>query len=289
MTEPTMDLEVLRGWIGRAEVAEDAIPARTVRLVQAFFDLEASARDGDPLPPCWHWCFFHQPVPRIGLGADGHHKVGGFLPAFALPRRMWGGSQIVVERPILVGHPTRKVSTVRSVDIKQGSSGTLGLVRVEHVVSQGDETCLTELQDLVYREPQSPTSPAASAPVRSSGAAEPLASDAAEEVIPNEVTLFRYSALTYNAHRIHYDRDYAVREEGYPDLVVHGPFTASRLALFATSRMDKAPMREFSFRGTRPLFCGEAFSIHARKQADELELWARNGRGEIAMQARAVF
>lgn len=289
MSEPTMDLETLRQWIGRRQETVDVIAAGAVRLVQGFFGVDAAATDGDVLPELWHWCFFHQPVRHEDLGRDGHPRLGGFLPPFALPRRMWGAGAIAFERPVLVGRETRKLSTVKSVDIKQGGSGTLGLVRVEHVISQDGATCLTEQQDLVYREPQGQGGQAR--PGRRSAAAGDGAppAGALQQVTPDEVMLFRYSALTQNAHRIHYDRDYAVNQEGYPGLVVHGPLTASKLALFAVSQRNGAAMREFSFRGIRPLFCGRAFSIHARAQGGGLELWAEDRDGEIAMTARAVF
>jgi len=285
----TMDLETLRGWIGRREEAIDAIPVSAVRLVQAFYGLDPVAVEGDPLAETWHWCFFHRPVPHTGLGEDGHHAVGGFLPPFDLPRRMWGGSRISFERPVRIGRETRKVSTIASVDIKQGASGTLGIVRVEQVITQDGATCLVELQDLIYREAEGTGAPPSSQRGAPAGAEAMPQTKASETVVADEVMLFRYSALTYNAHRIHYDRDYAVKKEGYPDLVVHGPLTASRLARFAVSRVEGRRLREFSFRGTLPLFCGETFALHAREADGDLDLWAANQRGEIAMKARASF
>jgi 3-methylfumaryl-CoA hydratase len=182
-----------------------------------------------------------------------------------------------------VGAEVQKLSEVKSVDIKEGGSGTLGLVKVEHRVVQDETLCLVEEQDLVYREPSSKPQGEASAP------AAPDVATHSKTIMPDEVTLFRFSALTYNAHRIHYDREYAMGVEGYPGLVVHGPFTASQLSLFATTIRAGERMSSFSFRGTSPLFDRTPFNIHAKPDGDDLSLWAERPTGGLAMKATASF
>lgn len=282
MVEMTMEEKLLRNWIGREEEAIDDIAPSTVRRVQAFFGLDANAEAGMVLPEVWHWCFFHQPAFADELGKDGHRRVGGFLPPIALPRRMWGGSRLLFERPIVVGRQTTRKSIVRSVDIKQGSAGPLGLVCVEHVFTQDGRTCLVEQQNLVYR-------PAASEGGTAAAPEAPSGPEASSYVDPDEVMLFRYSALSFNSHRIHYDRNYAVEEEHYPALVVHGPLTASYLALLAGSMRNGERMREFDFRATSPLFCGTRFGVHAKADDDGLMLWAETPQRRLAMKARARF
>ena len=282
-TPRTLDLEILKGWEGREESATDFLDLNTLSRIRAFFGLEPSIFRGDPVDETWHWCFFHAAVPTSGLGQDGHPKTGDFLPPFDLPRRMWGGSRLVFERPLKAGEEATKTSRVVSVDLKTGKSGKLGLVKVAHEIAQGGHLCRREEQDIVYRE-------AATGPQGRGPAPEcPDAPEVSTTVTADPVTLFRYSALTYNAHRIHYDRDYATTEEGYPGLVVHGPLTASLIAGFARSQRDRAPLAAFSFRGTSPLFDGDLFSLNARSESAAMTLWAERLGGGMAMTAEARF
>lgn len=286
MTQTTLDPEALSKWIGRTETATDQIDPGVVRRAQAFFDLRADAAPGEALPALWHWFFFHQPVAQGGLGRDGHHKLGGMLPPIALPRRMWGGSRLTFHRTVLIGQEARKTSTVKSVALKQGRSGPLGQVTIEHVISQEGSTCLSELQELVYMQPMTGGPDAASV---ADAPPTPEGSAFRRRVAPDEVMLFRYSALTYNAHRIHYDLTYARDIEGYPGIVVHGPLTASLLALFATQVNDARPMTGFSFRGTSPLFAGQPFTMHARPERRSTMLWVERSHGGMGMKAQAEF
>ncbi len=276
------DTERLKAWVGGEKRSHEEIALATVNRIQSFYGVTARLAEGDPLPELWHWFFFNPSVSHSELGVDGHPAVGDFLPPIDLPRRMWGGSRLTFLRPIVVGYDAEKISRVISVDFKEGGSGTLGIVRLGHEIIQGGETCLREEQDIIYREAAS----GQQGPVR--GPACPEDAAVREVVTPDPVMLFRYSALTYNAHRIHYDRDYAMNVEGYQGLVVHGPLTASLLAKFARGFVQK-PLKSFSFRGLSPLFDGAPFSLEAKWSEDKLDVWARQPLGGLAMQASATF
>lgn len=279
----TMDIDVLKGWIGREERSTDVIDAKTLSYIKAFFGLDPVASEGDPLPELWHWFFFHPLIAPTGFGSDGHPKVGDFLPPFDLPRRMWGGSKVKFLRPLRAGAEAERLSKIVSVDLKHGKSGQLGLVRVAHSISQNGQVCVIENQDIVYREAVTGPQGVAPAPDCPAGAVK------SQEILANTVTLFRFSALTRNAHRIHYDREYATKVEGYPGLVVHGPFTATRLAHFARTLRGGAPMKAFSFRGTSPLFDDLPFQIHAKPDGADEVLWAERPGGGMAMTALAEY
>ncbi|MAM72767.1 MaoC family dehydratase N-terminal domain-containing protein [Tistrella mobilis] len=279
----TPDIAHLRQWIGRGETATDVTSPPVLARIAAFLGRERSFREGDLLPDLWHWFFFSpRPLPSA-VGPDGHPGTGDMIPPFGLPRRMWGGSRLTFSHSLTAGGPIQRLSRVVKVDLKQGGSGLLGIVQIEHQILQDDVLCVTEWQDLVYREASTGPMPAPSAP------ACPQGSQHSREIRPDPVMLFRYSALTGNAHRIHYDRDYATRVEGYPALVVHGPLTATLLAGFACELRDGAPMTTFSFRGTSPLFDDASFRIHARADGRTTALWAESPAGGMAMTAVAEF
>ncbi len=278
--EPTNDIAVLERWIGREQVVDEVIDPVAVRRLKLTLDREPALGPGDPLPPMWHTLAFAEVVPHRGLGPDGHPKRGGFLPPVALPRRMWAGSRIEYHAPLPIGELARRTSRIENVVIKEGSSGTLCFVTVEHTTESGGTRCMTEQQDLVYRD-----DPAADAPKPTP---KPAPTDAtrSETVTPSEVQLFRYSAVTFNGHRIHYDRTYARNVEGYDGLVVHGPLTAAFLADLAVRLAG--PLRTFSFRGTSPLLDTAPFTIHARPGDGGTDLWATNPTGGLAMTATAT-
>ncbi len=279
----TLELDVLQGWIGREEAVTDFLDLAALRRVRTYFGMSPNVAEGDAIDETWHWCFFNPAVPAAQLARDGHPMTGDFLPPFDLPRRMWGGSRLSFHEPLRAGKEAKRVSRILSVDLKRGKSGTLGLVKVEHVISQDGAVCRREEQDIVYREPASGPQAAISAPEC------PTGSQASQEVKPDPVTLFRYSALTYNAHRIHYDRDYATGEEGYPALVVHGPLTASLLVGFSRANRDRAPMTAFSFRGTSPLFDTAPFTLHSSAEGNKDTLWVERPGGGMAMIAEALY
>jgi len=222
----TLDVAVLRSWIGRRETLEDRCDVRKVVDLAATLDCDAAPRPGERLPPGWHWMFFNPMVRTSELGPDGHPKRGGFLPPVPLPRRMWAGGRLSFRAPIPVGSELRRYSEIASVEPKQGRSGAMVFVVIRHRIFAGDVFAIEEEHDIVYREAASP------------GAIMPPGAKATSEarwqrtITPDPVLLFRYSALTANGHRIHYDHPYVTRTEGYPGLVFHGPLTA---------RLDNSP------------------------------------------------
>jgi 3-methylfumaryl-CoA hydratase len=271
-------------WIGRQEDRQERIRASVVQAMAATLDLARAPQMGEPLPPGWQWLFFNPIVRRSELGADGHPARGSFLPPIELPRRMWAGSRIryLANLPV-EGEATRR-SRILKIERKSGKRGALCFVTVEHSISCDGLQCIAEEQDLVYRE-ASPPGASAPAPERHGAVAQ-----WSQAVQADTTLLFRYSALTFNGHRIHYDQPYARHEEGYPDLVVHGPLTATLLQQFALEHGDGRPLARFDFRGVTPLFVDQPFLLEGRRGDDgTLELWARGPQGELAMSAVAAF
>lgn len=272
-------------WVGRTEVRHDHIHASAVEALAATLDLSRAPGIGDPLPPGWQWLFFNPVARRSELGTDGHPARGGFLPPIELPRRMWAGSRINYLADLPVGQPATRHSRIMNVVNKTGKRGALWFVTVEHTTMNGDTVCIREEQDIVYREATPPGAPAPSAP-------PPY-----EEIpvwgspfTPDTTLLFRYSALTFNGHRIHYDQAYAQNEEGYPDLVVHGPLTATLLQQLALQHGEGRALARFDFRGVSPLFVNRPFRLEGKQAGDcTLLLWARGPNGELAMSATAGF
>jgi len=271
-------------WIGREEERTERIHAPLVEALAATLDLDSAPGAGNPLPPGWQWLFFNPRARRSELGVDGHPQRGGFLPPIELPRRMWAGSRIRYLAPLLVDAEATRRSRITKVENKVGKSGSLWFVTVEHSSSRDGSLCIVEEQDLVFRDAPPPgANPPA--PQRYDG--EALWSRGIE---PDTTMLFRYSALTFNGHRIHYDQHYARNEEGYPDLVVHGPLTATLLQQFAVEHGGGRRLAAFDFRGVTPLFVGRPFQLEGRSESDRsLALWARGPDGELAMSATATF
>lgn len=236
-------------WIGRSEVVEDLITSWPVAALQAVFDLDRPIpRPGDPIPPMWHWLFFLSTTRRSQLGSDGHAVRGGFLPPVDLPRRMFAGGRTEFLAPVRVGQTARRTGTVVRIEEKEGRRGPLVFVTARFEVSTEDGVAIVEEQDLVYRE-------AAAGSQQPPPGSDPVPEAMwAETITPDPVMLFRFSALTFNSHRIHYDYPYVTETEGYPGLIVHGPMTAMWLIGLCTAN-DPRPVSRFSFRGRSPLFC----------------------------------
>lgn len=287
-----MAAPALKDWVGGSEEAADfLLPERSIALARALDQSDTGLVAGAPLPPLRHWLYFWQPAPRVQLGRDGHPRLGGFLPDVGKlwgseTRRMWAGSRIGFHRPIGLGTKLRRVSTVESAVEKSGRSGRLVFVTVRHEIF--DETgalSLTDRHDIVYREEKPGGQGALPQP-------EPAPADHQWEdgFVADPVLLFRYSALTFNGHRIHYDRDYATQVEGYGGLVVHGPLLATLLADFAASLKSGHVMESFSFRGRRPVRDGQPFRLRAKTLNDHaLSLWIADADGALAMTAEAHF
>lgn len=271
--------------VGRTEERTDIIARDRVDAMAATLDLADSPGTGDALPPGWHWLFFNGFAPRGGLGRDGHPKLGGFLPDTGLPRRMWAGGRIRYISPLPVGAEAVKQSEILSVQAKEGRAGRLVFVTLRHRIRTGGEVRIEEEQDIVYREAD------AGQGQKSSPAAAPEKATWSETVTPDPVLLFRYSALTGNSHRIHYDQPYARGDEGYRDLVVHGPLISTLLQNFAVKAMPGAALAKVAYRGMAPLFVDRPFRLEAETGDGEnaLSLWAKGPDGELAMKLDAEF
>jgi 3-methylfumaryl-CoA hydratase len=273
------DIAALRGWIGRTETSADMLTPRLLRAYAAMLD---RAPEEDVAPLAVHWCLAPPTAQAAALGPDGHPARGSFLPQVALPRRMWAGGELRFHDRLRAGDHVARTSRIADVTVKEGKTGSLCFVTVEHETASARGLAIRERQDLVYRDRDAKPALAGVAPARRR-VARPARWRREMRVDP--VLLFRYSALTFNGHRIHYDRDYAVREESYPGLVVHGPLQATWLLEYAAEILGRPPAI-FSFRGVSPLFDFEHFALCARQVETELELWT-DVDGAPAMEARA--
>ena len=283
MTKATHHEENFSAWIGKTQRDYDILDLRQVRLMQTILSGQNELVDGNALPLLWHWLYFPTTTRLDELGQDGHPKLGGFLPPVALPRRMWAGGRLQFLRPLKIGGRVDKKSTIANITAKQGKSGKLCFVTVAHEFSMDGKTCVLEEHDIVYRENRQPT---ASAPIPP---AAPDAFDWKRNITPGPVMLFRYSALTFNGHRIHYDVDYCRDKEGLEDLVFHGPLTATVLVNLAVQNSAGRRPSSFEFRAISPLYGNQNFMIAGREVGGCLELWAQNSSGQLAMSARMKF
>ena len=275
----------LQQWVGKTETLHDLIDPRTAAALAATLDCSAAAGHGAPLPPLWHWTYFWSVAPQAQLGADGHPERGGFLPPIELPRRMWAGGRFRFNQPLTIGAQATRTSRILSVSSKSGKSGELAFVTVQHEIGCNGAPCFTEEHDIVYRNMPPPGSVAPTPPSAPSDAVW-------ERVItPDPVLLFRYSALTFNGHRIHYDRRYVTGVEGYPGLIVHGPLIATLLVELLRHHLPQARLASFSFRAVSPLFDTDSFTVCGSPDADgrTVRLWAKNASGGLAMQAEATL
>ncbi|QLL15932.1 FAS1-like dehydratase domain-containing protein [Pseudomonas chlororaphis] len=266
-------------WIGRSQQARDLLSDNLLKRIAATFGEPVPAH-GEALPPLWQWCFFQEPLAESALGGDGHPARGGFLPPAANRNRMWAGGRLEFLEPLRAGFAADCVSTISHVEEKTGRTGALLFVTVRHEYSQDGRLAIREEQDIVYREPTPPK--------QASG--EPLIQgDWREPVEPSPTLLFRYSAVTFNGHRIHYDFPYVTETEGYPGLVVHGPLIAT-LSLRAFCRAHPgARLRRFAYRGLRPLIAPQPFEVGGRiVRPGVAELWAGNDAG-LAQRGEVLF
>ncbi|WP_321950608.1 FAS1-like dehydratase domain-containing protein [Paraburkholderia bannensis] len=274
-----------------AQSVSDTISPAPAAAMAATLDCSSVPGHGDALPPLWHWLYFWSAAPEADLGPDGHPNKGGFLPDLGLPRRMAAGGRITFNAPLTVGAQAERVSRVLSIEHKEGRSGRLAFVTVEHEIKADGVTAIREEQDIVYREAAQPGQSGQSGQVQAKPVPAPADADWRRAITPSEVLLFRYSALTFNGHRIHYDRDYARNAEGYPDLVVHGPLIATLLLDSLARALPGAVVREYRFKAVRPTFLGHGFSVCGRRSDDgkHIELWAQDHEGWLTMSAQAVL
>jgi 3-methylfumaryl-CoA hydratase len=267
-------------------VQEDFISADVLNRMSLTLGYDAGFSPGAVVPKLWHWLFFLPQVKASDTGADGHPRTGGFIPALeGLDRRMWAGSRFWFYSDLEAGRPAEKRSVVKNVTFKQGRSGKLGFVLIAHQVFQDGRRVLTEEDDIVYRQ-----APAAAVPVASvNEGLKPTEKTAqwSEAVRPDPVLLFRYSALTFNGHRIHYDRDYCRDAFGFPGLVVHGPLIATLLIELIRRNLPSARIGDYAFRAHAPVFDFQTFRVEGCRENDRVFLWAVNLDGMETMTAQA--
>lgn len=275
-----------RQWIGRRESSEDTITSSTIARLAATLDLEHPPWPSGEVPPLGHWLGFLPAAPQSHIDVDGHPKRGGFLPPIALPRRMWAGSSILFHGPLPLDTPLRRQATIMDVQPKTGASGEMVFVTVRYEILVGDRTALTETQTIVYRGAAG--KPPASAGGSASRKPDPFTPSRSRAMRVNGVQLFRFSALTFNAHRIHYDRDYARDVEGYPGLVVHGPLAATLLMNEFLAFRPQARPTSLTVRAIRPLFEGDSFELQACSNAEGEALRIVNANGDVTMTAQVA-
>lgn len=281
-------------WVGRTETVHDALAPAQALAAAAMFDApNVTGTIGDAIPALWHWFYFLPHAAHATLSVDGHPARGGFMPPITLPRRMFAGARVRLLAPLRLGVPAERRAIIHDVSRKSGRTGELAFVTVRHEVRQDNVLCLEEEQDIVYREPGAPVPPPDVRPW-----ADVPAETASRVLHADTRLLFRFSALTFNAHRIHYDREYAMRDEGYPGLVVHGPLTAMLLLQLAEAQEAHRARAEgrgvravasFSFRGVAPLFDVAPLRLLSTRDGDHARLEAQGPDGGTALKAEATF
>ena len=266
-------------WIGHQTTTEEWLAPEQANRMAVTLDREPKFAAGDDLPPAWHWLYFHDIVRASELGDEGHPQLGITMPPVPLPRRMWAGGRLDFAEPMRLGNRVQRTSTISSIKPKEGKTGPLYFVTVEHNFRTGGVQNLLEQQTIVYREMSS------TAEVPQASPAPPGAELTTTWQLDN-TALFRYSALTFNGHRIHYDADYSRQVEGYPNLVIHGPLIAT-LLLDLAHRAGR-PLRRFTYRAKNPLFLPAPFTVNGTKDGDTTKLWAANDTGGLAMEAEGL-
>ena len=280
---PDIDMDHLRTWIGSDREKTDIITVRMARMFNSIFDIDDPIGNGDEAPVGVHWCLAPDIATLGGSGVDGHPRRGGFLPPVPFPRRMWAGGELTFFGKFHVGDDVVIRSIIDDVVLKTGRTGSLVFVTVRHEYRTSLGLMLSERQDIVYREQeQGSSAPKPANPDQNSRTAD---ISKVEETSPQ--LLFRYSAATFNSHRIHYDLAYATQEELYPGLVVHGPLQATHLLRLAVERFDGSLPRIFSFRSMRPLISGQPFTANAATEIDTEALWIAASDGNMTMMATA--
>ncbi len=273
-----VDMEHLKGWIGRERALTDLITPRLAASLAAVLDGEAKTEAGASAPIGVHWCLAPDIASMSALGPDGHPARGGFLPPVPFPRRMWAGSELKFLGDFRVGDEVVRRSTIENVEMKSGRSGELIFVTLRHLYFTPRGAALDERQDLVFRELETTGGGQAAAQPAEQG-------EHNRAIAADPVLLFRYSAITFNGHRIHYDQPYATGEENYPGLVFHGPLQATLLLNLAAELRDGEPPEAFSFRAVRPLFSGGQVTAHARQDGTRMDLWIADQSGAVTMKA----
>jgi len=286
----TQTITHLQEWLGKTETLQDTVTAAPVKALSATLDRpDPAPSKGTFLPELWHWLYFLPCALQSEIGSDGHPKRGGFLPPVPLPRRMWAGSRVQWLAPLSVGDEIERVSKIESVTHKAGRTGDLIFVLVKHEISNQNGLALIEEHDIVYRDAPGPDDkPVAPTPA-------PTNAKWTKTITPDDVLLFRYSALTFNGHRIHYDRKYVTEVEGYPGLIVHGPLIATLLVDLVRQSIPGCTLKSFEFRAIRPTFDINVFKVSAKPDLEKdssgktISIWAEDHEGWLTMQATAVL
>jgi 3-methylfumaryl-CoA hydratase len=276
-------LEHWRRWIGHSETMAEVMDAARARALQATLgDPARPLADGDALPPLWQWIYFWHAVPAAELDADGHPARGGFMPPVDLPQRVWAGCRMTLHRPLRLGRAASRRATVTDVQAKHARSGPVVIVTLRQVYGDGDGDCIAEDVDIAYRPTARDDEPPPGAPA-------PGDAHWQWRLTPDAALLFRYSALTFNAHRIHYDRDYAVGVARYPGLLVHGPLLATLMAELVRRERPAMGLRTFSCRARRPCMVDAPLTVAGRLQGAGAALWVGDQAGALAMSGEAVL
>ena len=280
-----VDLDHLRTWVGRERTLTDILTPFPARALAATLDRTELPVAGDALPPGWHWLYFLHTPRASDTGPDGHPNVDSaadtFLPPTPLRRRMWAAGTLEIERPLYLGREATRRSEIRDVQAKVGRSGPLVFITLDHELRQDGMLCIREEQNLVYSEIPDDDAPTFSGERASQNA------DWSVAVVPDPLLLFRYSALTFNGHRIHYDRSYAVGQEFYPALVVQAPLLATMLLELVRVQLPGAVLREFRFRAVRPSFDTHPFTLNGTRSGNKLELWTADEDRQLCVTASA--
>jgi 3-methylfumaryl-CoA hydratase len=277
----TVMADELQSWVGRSERRDDVVSVAPLVALAALLDRDDPVpQAGEAAPPLAHWLYFLPTYRQSEAGPDGHLAHGGFLPPLELPRRMWAGSRLEFLRPLRVGAQVSRVSTIKSIESKRGRSGALAFITVRHELGDAEGPVLTDEHDIVFREEGA-----------LGAEPEPARTDEewCREIAPTPLLLFRYSAVTFNGHRIHYDHPYVTQVEGYPGLVVHGPLTATLLMDLLRRERPQATPRTFAFRARRPLYDINTFEICGKPVGDKAYLWTRDAEGAVTMEAVATW
>ncbi|WP_414473084.1 MaoC family dehydratase N-terminal domain-containing protein [Microvirga sp. M2] len=271
---------IFREWIGRTETAAQVAERWPILGLCALLGKAEAPGPGDPIPPAAHWTYFGPTVAQARIGPDGHPERKGLLPPIVQPRRMWAASDIVFSGDIRIGDVVTKTTRIADISEKDGKTGSLVFVNVDNRYHVDDREVLSEIQTLVYRDhPKA----GEAAPPDKAAPADPAWT---HRIDPDPVLLFRYSAVTFNGHRIHYDAPYATGQEGYPGIVVQGQLTATLLLDQFRARFPNRPIRGFSFRAVKPLFSGRPFFLEGTEKDDgSHSLWARDQDGALSLTA----
>ncbi|MFC2950578.1 MaoC family dehydratase N-terminal domain-containing protein [Marinicaulis aureus] len=268
-------------WIGKSQSRADITASGPLKRLAALLDHEAPPWPQGEVPPLAHWLYFLPDERLSDLDADGHPRRGGFLPPSPHSRRMWAGGQVEFVAPLTVGVNIVRKSMIQDVSVKNGSQGEMLIVKVAHDVFAGETPVIREVQNLIYLNP----APQSEKPEREASSAETKSFIHKRRHVASTVELFRFSALTFNSHRIHYDQAYAQGVEHYPGLVVHGPYSATLLMDFFLQNFPGRCIKSFGFRAKSPLFSDQPFDLHIDGSGPNYSLWICNDKGVETMSA----